>query len=87
MDRIATLTIDSTNKKAPEGVMADRLKKARGLSGLSAQKLGEDIGKYFGINPIARGTIYTWEKTGNVPGMYLNAIAESLGVEFEFFAL
>lgn len=79
------LHVDIPVGALPQAVMRIKIRKARLVAELSQAELGQAIGTHLNQPPITFQTVYRWEKTGEVPGYYLGAIAAATGVAFEFF--
>jgi DNA-binding XRE family transcriptional regulator len=69
----------------PETVLRMRIIAARKVAMLTQAEMGRAIGNHHNIPAIPQHTVWHWEKTGNVPAVYLGAIAKACGVEFEYF--
>lgn len=71
----------------PETVLRMRVVAARKVAMLTQAEMGRLIGRHHNIPAIPQHTIWHWEKTGNIPAIYLGAIAAACGVEFDFFRI
>jgi transcriptional regulator with XRE-family HTH domain len=82
-----TITVDVPVGATPESVLKVKLRAARNVAGITQAELGKRIGEYLKMPALDGNRVFHWEATGNIPAVYLGAIAESLGVEFEFFKI
>jgi len=71
----------------PETVLRMRVVAARKVAMLTQSEMGRMIGKHHNCPAIPQHTIWHWENTGNIPAIYLGAIAAACGVEFDYFRL
>lgn len=61
-------------------ILALKLKLARDIADVTQRQLGDECG-------VAESTIGYWERSGNIPGAYFEAIANATGQSMDYFRI
>jgi transcriptional regulator with XRE-family HTH domain len=87
MEQCNLLAVEIPPGSTPEAALRIKLKKARALAELSQAELGRLMGRHHNYPSVSGDTIYYWEKTGNIPGTALGAIAAATGTPWEYWRI